>query len=71
MKQRMYAGEADLKLLQDFNATAISVTDHCGYLHPGTHFLPHLQRQQALRSHRDPDDLGGRSGGGCLANGRP
>ena len=35
MKQRMYAGEADLKLLQDFNAAAIAVTDHCGYLHPG------------------------------------
>jgi hypothetical protein len=26
-------------LLQDFNAAAISVTDHCGYLHPGD--IPH------------------------------
>lgn len=35
MKTRMYTGEADLRLLQDFNARAIAVTDHCGYLHPG------------------------------------
>ena len=35
MIRRTYTGEADLKLLQDFNAEAISVTDHCGYLHPG------------------------------------
>jgi GNAT superfamily N-acetyltransferase len=39
MKRRTYAGEADLKLLQDFNAAAIAVTDHCGYLHPGD--IPH------------------------------
>ncbi len=35
MIRRTYTGEADLELLQDFNAEAISVTDHCGYLHPG------------------------------------
>lgn len=35
MKRRTYTGEVDLKLLQDFNAAAIAVTDHCGYLHPG------------------------------------
>jgi GNAT superfamily N-acetyltransferase len=39
MIRRTYAGEADLKLLQDFNAAAIAVTDHCGYLHPGD--IPH------------------------------
>lgn len=39
MKQRKYTGEADLKLFQDFNAAAIAVTDHCGYLHPGD--IPH------------------------------
>ena len=39
MIRRTYAGEADLELLQDFNAEAISVTDHCGYLHPGD--IPH------------------------------
>lgn len=39
MKRRTYAGEADLKLLQDFNAAAIAVTEHCGYLHPGD--IPH------------------------------
>ena len=37
--RRTYAGEADLELLQDFNAAAIAVTDHCGYLHPGD--IPH------------------------------
>ena len=37
--RRTYSGEADLKLLQDFNAAAIAVTDHCGYLHPGD--IPH------------------------------
>jgi mycothiol synthase len=36
---RTYTGEADLELLQDFNAAAIAVTDHCGYLHPGD--IPH------------------------------
>ena len=39
MKKRKYRGEADLKLFQDFNARAISVTEHCGYLHPGD--IPH------------------------------
>lgn len=35
MKRRTYRGAADLALLQDFNAAAIAVTAHCGYLHPG------------------------------------
>ena len=39
MRKRTYRGETDLKLLQDFNAAAIDVTDHCGYLHPGD--IPH------------------------------
>ncbi len=39
MIRRKYTGEADLALLQDFNAAAIAVTDHCGYLHPGD--IPH------------------------------
>jgi len=39
MKERTYTGKADLVLLQDFNAAAIAVTDHCGYLHPGD--IPH------------------------------
>ena len=39
MRRRTYTGEADLHLLQDFNAKAIAVTDHCGYLHPGD--IPH------------------------------
>ena len=39
MKKRSYTGAADLTLLQDFNAAAIAVTDHCGYLHPGD--IPH------------------------------
>lgn len=39
MIRRTYAGEADLKLLQDFNAAAIGLTDHRGYLHPGD--IPH------------------------------
>jgi mycothiol synthase len=39
MIRRTYTGEADLKLLQDFNAAAISATDHCGYIHPGD--IPH------------------------------
>jgi len=39
MKRRTYTGEADLNLLQDFNAAAIAMTDHCGYLHPGD--IPH------------------------------
>lgn len=39
MIKRTYSGEADLKLLQGFNAVAIAATDHCGYLHPGD--IPH------------------------------
>lgn len=39
MKKRTYRNAADLTLLQDFNAAAIAVTDHCGYLHPGD--IPH------------------------------
>ena len=39
MKTRKYLGEADLVLLQNFNAAAIAVTNHCGYLHPGD--IPH------------------------------
>ncbi|MCB0036161.1 MAG: hypothetical protein KDE51_19155 [Anaerolineales bacterium] len=39
MKKRTYSGEADVKRLQDFNAAAIAVTNHCGYLHPGD--IPH------------------------------
>lgn len=39
MRKRTYTGAADLKLLQDFNAAAIALTDHCGYLHPGD--IPH------------------------------
>ena len=39
MKRRAYTGAADLQRLQAFNAAAIAVTDHCGYLHPGD--IPH------------------------------
>jgi len=39
MIKRTYTSESDLKLLQDFNAAAIALTDHCGYLHPGD--VPH------------------------------
>ncbi len=39
MKRRTYTGEADLSLLQEFNAAAIAATNHCGYLHPGD--IPH------------------------------
>ena len=39
MLRRTYAGEADVARLQEFNAAAIAVTDHCGYLHPGD--IPH------------------------------
>jgi hypothetical protein len=39
MNNRLYKGEYDLNLLQDFNAAAIAVTDHSGYLHPGD--IPH------------------------------
>ncbi len=39
MKKRLYKGKSDLTLLQDFNASAISQTDGCGFLHPGD--IPH------------------------------
>ena len=39
MIKRKYTGEADLKLLQDFNGAAIGATYHCGYLHSGD--IPH------------------------------
>ena len=39
MRKRPYTGEADLTLLQDFNAAAIAATNHCGYVHPGD--IPH------------------------------
>ena len=39
MKKRKYKGASDLKLFQNFNAEAIAITDHCGYLHPGD--IPH------------------------------
>ena len=39
MRHRPYQGDADIELLRAFNATAISGTDHCGYLHPGD--IPH------------------------------
>ena len=35
MRRRTYRGEADVALLQAFNAAAIAATDGCGYLHPG------------------------------------
>jgi mycothiol synthase len=53
MNQRTYTGAADLKLLQDFNAAAIAVTDHCGYLHPGD--IPHHIYNG--NKHYDPADL--------------
>ena len=34
MKSRCYQRDSDVELLQVFNATAITATDHCGYLHP-------------------------------------
>ena len=59
MIRRTYTGEADLELLQDFNAAAIAVTDHCGYLHPGD--IPHHIYNG--NKYYDPaeahDDLGG------------
>jgi len=39
VNRRAYQQDSDLKLLQDFNAAAIALTDHCGYLHPGD--IPH------------------------------
>lgn len=35
MRRRPYGGDADLALLQAFNAASIAVTGGCGYLHPG------------------------------------
>lgn len=53
MIKRKYAGEADLKRLQNFNAAAIAATDHCGYLHPGD--IPHHIYNG--NKHCDPVDL--------------
>jgi len=39
MNRRQYKSEADLKLLQEFNAAAIAETKGIGYVHPGD--LPH------------------------------
>lgn len=39
MNKRSYSGETDIKLLQEFNASAIAMTNGCGYLHPGD--IPH------------------------------
>jgi ribosomal protein S18 acetylase RimI-like enzyme len=39
MNRRPYAGDYDVKLLQDFNAAAIAETKGCGYVHPGD--IPH------------------------------
>lgn len=39
LKKRTYSGETDIKLLQEFNASAIARTNGCGYLHPGD--IPH------------------------------
>jgi hypothetical protein len=35
MIRRSYKSDSDFKLLQHFNAVAISATDGCGYIHPG------------------------------------
>ncbi|MEN8113450.1 MAG: GNAT family N-acetyltransferase [Actinomycetota bacterium] len=35
MNRRRYRGEADVDLLQEFNANAIRETDGCGFVHPG------------------------------------
>lgn len=39
MRRRSYKDEADLALLQAFNATSIAATGGCGYVHPGD--IPH------------------------------
>jgi ribosomal protein S18 acetylase RimI-like enzyme len=39
MRRRPYDGEADIALLQAFNAESIAATDGCGYVHPGD--IPH------------------------------
>jgi GNAT superfamily N-acetyltransferase len=53
MRRRTYTGEADLELLQDFNAAAIAATDHCGYLHPGD--IPH--HIYSGNRHYDPTEI--------------
>ena len=53
MKKRAYTGEVDLRILQDFNAAAIAVSDHCGYLHPGD--IPHHIYNG--NKYNDPADL--------------
>jgi ribosomal protein S18 acetylase RimI-like enzyme len=53
MIRRTYTGDADLILLQDFNAAAIAVTDHCGYLHPGD--IPH--HLYSGNRHYDPAEV--------------
>ena len=35
MRSRSYEGDADVALLQGFNAASIAATGGCGYLHPG------------------------------------
>ena len=35
MRRRSYRGDADVALLQAFNAEAIAATGGCGYVHPG------------------------------------
>ncbi|MEA2026542.1 MAG: GNAT family N-acetyltransferase [Chloroflexota bacterium] len=35
MRRRSYEGDADLELLQAFNAASIAATGGCGYVHPG------------------------------------
>ncbi len=39
MRHRSYQGEADVALLQAFNAESISASGGCGYVHPGD--IPH------------------------------
>jgi ribosomal protein S18 acetylase RimI-like enzyme/heme-degrading monooxygenase HmoA len=39
MRRRSYEGDADVALLQEFNAAASAATGGCGYLHPGD--IPH------------------------------
>jgi mycothiol synthase len=53
MNKRKSTGEADLALLQAFNAAAIATTDHCGYLHPGD--IPH--HIYSGNKHYDPAEL--------------
>ena len=53
MRSRTYRSQADLKLLQEFNAAAIAVTNHCDYLHPGdilhhTFYLINLLQSKVL-----------------------